>query len=452
MMPAPRRPEIRAAGSNLLYVKDLTYMTDFKSLNLAQPILKALEAEGYTQPTPIQDKAIPPLLDGRDLLGVAQTGTGKTAAFALPMLHRLADAGAKALPRQPLALILAPTRELAGQIDASLKTYGRNLNLRTAVVFGGVSLRPQIGNLAKGVHILVATPGRLLDLMNQRHVDLSRIQVFVLDEADRMLDMGFIRDVKKVTAVLPKQRQTLLFSATMPETVQSLADGLLTDPVRVEVAPQATTAERVKQRLLFVTKDDKRALLGELLNDDSIARVLIFTRTKHGADRVAKHLHASGVSSDAIHGNKSQNARERALKGFRSGHVRALVATDIAARGIDVDGVTHVINFDLPVDPESYVHRIGRTARAGNSGMAISFCAHDERDALRDIERTIRQQVPVFEDHPYHAAGVANDRGAAQDRATSNRGGQHHRGPNRDGQNRNGKGQGNRRRGQRRAA
>ena len=389
-------------------------MTSFAGLDLAQPILRAIADEGYTTPTPIQGKSIPPLLEGRDLLGVAQTGTGKTAAFALPLLHRLADNAGKSHPRQPLALILAPTRELAGQIGDSFRTYGRHLRLRTGVVFGGVSIRRQIQTLARGVHVLVATPGRLIDLMNRGDLRLDAVEVFILDEADRMLDMGFIRDVKKITAALPKRRQTLLFSATMPKSVQGLAADLLSNPVRVEAAPASTTVEKVDQMVLFVPKDKKRALLGELLNDKDMARVLIFTRTKHGANRVARHLHDRGIHSDAIHGNKAQNARQRALDGFRSGRIRALVATDIAARGIDVEGVTHVINFDLPNDPESYVHRIGRTARAGAAGIAISFCDSGERAHLRDIEKTIRQNVPVIEDHPYHAAGIANDPGLAK--------------------------------------
>ncbi len=384
-------------------------MTEFTGLELAKPILRAIEGEGYTTATPIQSKAIPPLLEGRDLLGVAQTGTGKTAAFALPLLQRLAETNQKVMRQQPRALILAPTRELAAQIGDSLKTYGRHLHLRTTVVFGGTSIRPQIQNLARGVHILVATPGRLLDLMKQRHLRLDQVEVFVLDEADRMLDMGFIPDVRKITAAIPAHRQTMLFSATMPKLVQGLADSLLRDPVRVEVAPTATTVETVEQRVLFVPKNKKRALIRELLDDEEIKRVLVFTRTKHGADRVAKHLQQSGIDADAIHGNKAQNARERALKSFRSGRIRALVATDIAARGIDVEGVTHVINFELPNEPESYVHRIGRTARAGAAGVAISFCDHDERAHLRAIEKTIRQRVTVDEDHPYHSAEIAND-------------------------------------------
>ncbi len=383
-------------------------MTDFSGLNLAQQLVRALSEEGYANPTPIQEKSIPPLLNGRDLLGIAQTGTGKTAAFALPILQQFANEPRKSRSKRPFVLILAPTRELVVQIADSIKVYGRHLHLRVQAVFGGASIRPQITGLVRGAHILVATPGRMLDLMEQRHLILDGIEVFVLDEADRMLDMGFIGDVRRVAKAVPADRQTVLFSATMPKTISGLADELLTDPVRVEVTPEATTVERIDQRVLFVAKDNKRALLNELMNDDNIERAVIFTRTKHGADRVAKHLHQHGVKADAIHGNKAQNARQRALKGLRDGEIRALVATDIAARGIDVDGVTHVINFDLPVDPESYVHRIGRTARAGASGMAISFCDHDERDSLRDIERCIRQPVPVFEEHPYHASEIAD--------------------------------------------
>ncbi len=383
-------------------------MTKFEGLELAQPILRAIEAEGYDIPTPIQEKSIPPLLKGYDLLGVAQTGTGKTAAFALPILHRLSKTCQKATPGRPNALILAPTRELAGQIADSFKTYGQRLHLRTTVVFGGVSVRGQAKALGRGAHILVATPGRLLDLMNQRHIRLDQVEIFILDEADRMLDMGFIHDVKKVTAALPKQRQTGFFSATMPKSVQSLADGLLNDPTKVEVAPAATTADKVEQKVLFVAKDKKRALLINLMKDTSIRRVLIFTRTKHGANRVAQFLDQNGIKADAIHGNKTQNARQKALKRFKEGSIRALVATDIAARGIDIDSVTHVINFEIPNEAENYVHRIGRTARAGADGIAISLCQHDERSYLRSIEKVIRKSLPVFEDHPYHAADVAN--------------------------------------------
>jgi len=392
-------------------------MNSFLGLELAPPLLRAISDEGYTTPSPIQEKSIPALLKGKDLLGVAQTGTGKTAAFALPLLHRIAANGNKSLPRKPRALILAPTRELAGQINDSLKAYGRNLPLRSSAVFGGASIRPQIKLLAKGVHIIVATPGRLLDLMNQGHIQLDAVEIFILDEADRMLDMGFIPDVKKITAALPQLRQTVMFSATMPKSIQGLADGLLKEPVRVEVSPGATTAEKVEQKVLFVAKEKKRALITELMTDENIERVLVFTRTKHGADRVARHLEQSGIKSAAIHGNKSQNARQRALDSFRSGKIRALVATDIAARGIDVDGVTHVINFDLPNEPESYVHRIGRTARAGEKGIALSFCDHEERGCLRDIEKVISQTVPVKEDHPFHAADIANYFGQSKDSA-----------------------------------
>lgn len=404
-----RRPALGARVYNDFIEKEKQYMTDFSGLKLAQPILRAIVDEGYTTPTPIQEKSIPHLLEGRDLLGVAQTGTGKTAAFALPLINHLSKNGERLSRRQPRSLILAPTRELARQIGDSIHGYSRYLHLRSAVVFGGVSIRPQIQTLARGVHVLVATPGRLIDLMNQGHVQLDGIEVLILDEADRMLDMGFINDVKKIAAKISRRRQTVLFSATMPKSVMRLVDDLMNDPIRVETAPNSTTADRVEQRVLFVPKDKKRALLGELLNDKEMKRVLIFTKTKHNADRVAKHLHQSGIQSDSIHGNKAQNARQRALKSFRSGHIRALVATDVAARGIDVDGVTHVINFELPNNPESYIHRIGRTARAGMTGIAISFCDKDECAALRDIEKTIRQSVTVIEDHPYHAADIANE-------------------------------------------
>jgi ATP-dependent RNA helicase RhlE len=407
-------PVFAGGGFLCSYRKTKLKMTDFTSLELAQPILRAIADEGYTSATPIQGMSIPALLKGHDLLGVAQTGTGKTAAFALPLLQRLSKNGSKPQSRKPRALILAPTRELAVQIGDSFKTYGRHMHLRSTVIFGGVSSRPQIKTMAQGVHILVATPGRLIDLMGQGHVRLDEVEVFILDEADRMLDMGFIPDVKKVAAALPKSRQTVLFSATMPKSIQGLADSLLNDPVHVEVTPAATTVEKIEQQVLFVAKDKKRALISELMSNKDIERVLIFTRTKHGADKVARHLHQSGVQSDAIHGNKAQNYRQRALKSFRDGKIRALVATDIAARGIDVDGVTHVINFDLPNEPESYVHRIGRTARAGATGIAISFCDHEERAYLRDIEKIIRQRVPVNEEHPYHAPEIANDTSPAR--------------------------------------
>jgi ATP-dependent RNA helicase RhlE len=375
----------------------------FSDLALSEPILRAVRAEGYETPTPIQQRAIPLVLAGRDVLGCAQTGTGKTAAFALPILHRLALAPRAQRPHIR-ALVLSPTRELALQIGDSFGTYGRNTGLRHTVVFGGVGQAPQEKALRHGVDILVATPGRLLDLMSQGLVPLGRLEVFVLDEADRMLDMGFIHDVRKVIAAIPAKRQTLLFSATMPPPIQQLAANILRDPAFVEVAPVSSTADRIDQSVYFVDKVDKRGLLAHVLRDSKIRRALVFTRTKHGANRVAEGLVRGGERAEAIHGNKSQNARQRALEGFKTGSVRVLVATDIAARGIDVDDVTHVINFDLPNEPESYVHRIGRTARAGASGVAISFCDAEEHAYLRDIERLIRQRVAVVEAHPFKTA------------------------------------------------
>lgn len=374
----------------------------FEDLKLIEPILRALQTEGYTQPTPIQEKAIPHILQGKDLLGCAQTGTGKTAAFAIPILQLLKiNAQAAAKPRGIRTLILTPTRELAIQIDESFAAYGRYTGLRHAVIFGGVSQHSQVETLRRGIDILVATPGRLLDLMNQGFINLHAIELFVLDEADRMLDMGFIHDVRKVIAKLPAKRQSLFFSATMPTEIQKLADTILTDPVTVEVTPVSSTAEKIDQCVYFVEKGDKRALLQHLLKQGTISRVLIFTRTKHGADRVVKELERAGTSSEAIHGNKSQNARQRALKNFKSGETRVLVATDIAARGIDVEEITHVINYELPNEPETYVHRIGRTARAGASGIAISFCEAEERAYLKDIQKLIAKTIPVIEEHPY---------------------------------------------------
>jgi ATP-dependent RNA helicase RhlE len=373
----------------------------FDTLGLIDAIRNAVRGENYTTPTPIQAQAIPHLLAGRDLLGCAQTGTGKTAAFALPILQRLAEAPRPAGARKMRALILTPTRELASQIDESFRAYGRNLGMSSHVIFGGVGQRPQVQALQRGLDILVATPGRLLDLMNQGHARLDTVEIFVLDEADRMLDMGFIHDVKKIIAALPAKRQTLLFSATMPGDIAHLADRILNQPVRVAVTPVAATADRIDQWVLHVERSNKRALLDSVLKDRSIARALVFSRTKHGANKIAEQLSRSGVSAEAIHGNKSQGARERALANFKNGRTRILVATDIAARGIDIDGVTHVINYDLPNVPESYVHRIGRTARAGASGVAISFCDREERAYLRDIEKLIRKVVPVVENHPF---------------------------------------------------
>ena len=380
----------------------------FAELNLIEPIARALRTEKYETPTPIQAQAIPHLLAGHDLLGVAQTGTGKTAAFALPMLQRLSAGGKRAAPRSPRALVLTPTRELAIQIEQSFRAYGRHLPLSYTVILGGVGQRPQVNALSRGVDIVIATPGRLLDLINQGQLKLNAVEVFVLDEADRMLDMGFIHDVRRIVAKLPTQRQTLLFSATMPQAISGLAASVLRNPRRVEVTPPATTVERIRQKVMFVEKTNKKALLLELLRDRGIGRALVFTRTKHGANKLAEHLGKGGVSCDAIHGNKSQSQRQRALEAFRSGRARVLVATDIAARGIDIDGITHVINFELPNEPESYVHRIGRTARAGAEGTAISFCDAEERSFLRDIEKVIRQPVPVHEEHAFHAPLIAN--------------------------------------------
>ena len=381
-------------------------LTDFTKLGLSPSLLKAVAAEGYQTPTPIQTRAIPELLAGRDLLGIAQTGTGKTAAFALPILQLLATSPGKRQPRACRSLILTPTRELASQIADSFRNYGRFERLRTAVAFGGVSIGKQIHALAQGVDVLVATPGRLIDLCERRAVSLAAVEIFVLDEVDQMLDLGFIHPIRKITAMLPARRQNLFFSATMPKEIASLAANLLRDPVRVETTPSATTVERVEQHVIHVDKASKLALLNDLLARGDIGRALIFTRTKHGADKVARGLIAAGFRSSAIHGNKSQSQRERALAEFKAGKIATLVATDIAARGIDVDAISHVVNYDLPHVPESYVHRIGRTARAGAAGVAIAFCDHEERGLLRDIERTIRQSVPVMQHRLSRDAGA----------------------------------------------
>ncbi|MBN8532743.1 MAG: DEAD/DEAH box helicase [Rhizobiales bacterium] len=371
-------------------------MTSFSDFVLLAPLNKALAGEGYTQPTPIQMQAIPPALEGRDLLGIAQTGTGKTAAFALPILHRLGKTGMTRKPKSCRALILSPTRELASQIAESFKAYGRYMHLSIDVVFGGVPIGKQIRRLATGADILVATPGRLLDLIDQRAITLRDLEILVLDEADQMLDLGFIKPLKRIIPMLPKQRQSLFFSATMPGSIAELADQFLTKPVQVAVTPVATTAERVVQGVMHVEGGNKPALLRAVLTDPTVARVLVFTRTKHGADRVVKGLGRDGIPALAIHGNRSQSQRQQALAAFRSGNCRVLVATDIAARGIDIDGVTHVINYDLPDVPESYVHRIGRTARAGASGIAIAFCSGEERSNLRAIEKLTRIAIPVL--------------------------------------------------------
>ncbi|HZK98790.1 MAG TPA: DEAD/DEAH box helicase [Caulobacteraceae bacterium] len=381
-------------------------MTHFNDLGLAKPLLKALTEEGYSEPTPIQAQAIPTVLTGRDLLGIAQTGTGKTAAFALPILHRLA-ADRKPAPRRGCrVLVLTPTRELASQIAESFRVYGRHLGFTVAVVFGGVKYGPQIRALAAGVDVLVATPGRLIDHLNEKVANLSGVETFVLDEADQMLDLGFLPPIRRIVATLPKQRQNLFFSATMPGEIGKLAHDLLVDPAKISVAPAATTVVRVEQRILFIETDRKRQLLAELFAEAKMSRALIFTRTKRGADRVAKYLTGAGIDADSIHGDKSQGQRERALAAFKAGTVNALVATDIAARGIDVDGVTHVVNYELPNVPEAYVHRIGRTARAGADGAAISLVSDDERSLLRDIQKLTRQTIPAWDRRNDRALGA----------------------------------------------
>lgn len=372
----------------------------FTDLKIIEPILRSLNEEGYTNPTPIQAQAIPYVLEGHDLLGCAQTGTGKTAAFSIPILQHLCSPesrGKKGLR----ALILTPTRELAIQIQESLQAYGRHTGIRHAVIFGGVNQNPQVNQIRRGVDILVATPGRLLDLMNQGHISLRQIEMFVLDEADRMLDMGFIHDVKRVIAALPKKRQTLFFSATMPTEIQKLSSTILTNPKKVEVAPVSSTAETIEQHLFYVDKGDKNSLLLHVLNNAALTSVLVFTRTKHGADKVVKVLQRNNIKSLAIHGNKSQNARQNALKSFKDKTIRILVATDIASRGIDVELLEYVINYEIPNIPETYVHRIGRSGRAGASGIAYSFCDDEEREYIRDIEKLIKNQIPVVTDHPY---------------------------------------------------
>ncbi len=378
-------------------------MTSFKQLNLIDPLLRAVAQQDYKEPTPIQAKSIPLLLEGRDVLGCAQTGTGKTAAFALPMLQMLTERNAARGKPVIRALVLSPTRELAAQIEESFQAYGRHLKLRHLVIFGGVKQNPQVAALRRGVHILVATPGRLLDLVGQGFIHLDRVEFFVLDEADRMLDMGFIHDIRRVLKLLPERRQNLLFSATLPPDITRLAGAFLHDPARVEVSPPSTTVEQIEQRLMYVDRKAKPKLLVELLADADMSRVLVFTRTKHGANRLVKQLGKAGITAAAIHGNKSQGARTRALAGFHSGEIAILVATDLASRGIDVDNISHVINFDLPHEPEVYVHRIGRTGRAGLSGVAISFCDASEAADLRAIERLIGIRIPVDADHAFHS-------------------------------------------------
>jgi ATP-dependent RNA helicase RhlE len=374
----------------------------FQDLNLIEPILRALKTEGYTTPTPIQEQAIPILLRRRDLLGCAQTGTGKTAAFTIPILQLLYQDRLQHKEQKTIkALILTPTRELAIQINESIAAYGKHTGLKHLVIFGGVSQHSQTEALRRGVDILVATPGRLLDLMQQRYISLDHIKFLVLDEADRMLDMGFVHDVKKIIAKVPQKRQTLFFSATMPKEIQQLADSILNNPEKVEVTPVSSTADTIQQELFYVEKNDKRSLLAHILKDKEIKTALVFTRTKHGADKVVKDLHKIGITAEAIHGNKSQNARQRALKNFKDRTTRVLIATDIAARGIDIDELTHVINYEIPNIPETYVHRIGRTGRAGASGIALTFCDQEEIEFLKDIHKLIAKEIPVNESHPY---------------------------------------------------
>jgi len=404
---------------------------------LLPAIQRAVEEEGYTTPTPIQEQAIPPLLEGRDLLGSAQTGTGKTAAFTLPILQHLTQRPRKSARGLPRALILAPTRELAAQIHESIQTYGRHLRITHTVIYGGVGQGPQVGALRRGVDIVVATPGRLLDLMEQGHARLQGIEIFVLDEADRMLDMGFIPDIRRIVAKLPRERQSLFFSATLTPEVLRLAPEMVRDPVHVAIAPEQPTVEKIEQKVLFVGRQNKTALLVHLLKNPELNRVIVFTSMKHAANKLAQKLGNAGIRGSAIHGNKSQNARREALAEFKAGSTRVLVATDIAARGIDVDGITHVINYDLPNEAETYVHRIGRTARAGAAGAAISFCSAEERSTLRDIERLIRKAIPVDLEHDFHcevsrhAAGESarhRPRGGRQGSGSHSRRAQPHRG------------------------
>jgi ATP-dependent RNA helicase RhlE len=371
-------------------------MTQFSDFGLAEPIARALSDKGYTIPTPIQVQAIPPALEGKDLCGIAQTGTGKTAAFALPMLHRMNAEPRHRLKFQTRALVLAPTRELASQIAQSFTDYGKYMKLTVTTIFGGVPIPRQERAMSHGVDVVVATPGRLLDLVERGSLDLRNVEILVLDEADQMLDLGFIHDLRRIVGLLPRKRQTLFFSATMPKAIEELAARYLTNPIKVSVQPAATTAERVDQAVIHVNQAEKPALLQLVLKDKSIDRALVFSRTKHGADRIVRQLGNAGIAAEAIHGNKSQPQRERALAAFKAGTCRVLVATDIAARGIDVTGVSHVINYELPNVPESYVHRIGRTARAGRAGQAIAFCAEDERPFLKDIEKLIRQKIQVL--------------------------------------------------------
>lgn len=394
----------------------------FEALPLAAPLHRALAALDYTTPTPIQARSIPPILDGRDLLGCAQTGTGKTAAFSLPILHHLEMRVQRPRPKSARVLVLAPTRELAHQVGKSLETYGTFLRFRHALVYGGVGQRPQVAAMRRGVDVLVACPGRLLDLVEQGFIDLSTVEFFVLDEVDRMLDMGFVKDVKRIVSLLPRKRQSLFFSATMPAPIVALSHTILSNPVTVRIEPETTTAPKVDQKLCFVAKDDKRSLLLDCLRQQGEGELaMVFSRTKHGADKLARFLKKEGITAEAIHGNRSQSQRDKTLGRFRGGELPVMVATDVAARGVDVKDVTLVVNFDLPNEQEAYVHRIGRTGRAGEAGMAVSFCAPDERDALRDIEKLIGKTIPVDEKHRWHLATLAEEH--VRNGATSNGGG-----------------------------
>jgi ATP-dependent RNA helicase RhlE len=394
---------------------------NFASLNLCKPLLSSLDNIGYEKPTPIQEEAIPYLLEGRDVLGCAQTGTGKTAAFSLPILHILAGKPRNGA-RKIRALILCPTRELAAQIHENIELYAAKLDIRSMVMFGGVSQKPQVRNLRQGVDILVATPGRLLDLISQRFVDLSKVEFLVLDEADRMLDMGFIRSIQKILTHVPSKRQSLLFSATIPHSIVSLSNDMLYDPIRIDITPESATVEAIKQSLMFVMKSDKRSLLTHILLEESPEKMLVFGRTKHGCNKIVRLLEKDGFEALAIHGNKGQGARERALGRFRNGTLQILVATDVASRGIDVSDISHVINYDLPNVPEVYVHRIGRTGRAGQGGIAIAFCDENEGEYLRGIEKSIRQSIPVNEEHPFHSARAQSKKGDKAPKKKQNQG------------------------------
>ena len=410
----PNHPLIDTAGRRILRAGMRTHtqmkQTTFDAMPLAAPLHRALRESGYTTPTPIQSQAIPLLLDGRDLLGMAQTGTGKTAGFALPILNALHDRPKPPATRKARALILAPTRELALQVAKSFTTYGKHMPFTQTLIYGGVGQNPQISAMRRGVDVLVATPGRLLDLIDQRHVDLSAVEFFVLDEVDRMLDMGFLRDVKRIVALLPQRRHSMFFSATLATPIVKLAESILHNPARVSIEPETRTAARVEQRVAFVAREHKRPLLEQLLRDQADVAdgklSIVFSRTKHGANKLAKSLCAAGIAADAIHGNKSQAQREKALDRFRKGLTPVLVATDVAARGVDVKDVGLVVNYDLPNEPEAYVHRIGRTGRAGAAGSSVSFCSEDEFDYLREIQKTIQATVPMWTDHDWHAPDV----------------------------------------------